>query len=243
MRVGSGSEVVIGQRTQAAPGRSVVLPPADAALVGQANRALAARGVHWRFGEPGTPGLIGSSVLGGIAGVAVSRRFRIAAGDGGGGTATRTGAGDDTTTLATVNGEPWLVRDGDVLLAGSRLDTAWTALPASPAFVPFLDALANRLARGEASVSEAEGAAGVRFQVRGTDTVGATVHGPDPRESDLTPASTDIVRRSLGAVVLDEARFAAERFAGTHRADASGLVLALALLVAAVELGVATLTH
>ena len=238
-RVGSGSEVVIGERTQAAPGRSVVLPPADPALVGQANRALAARGVHWRFGEPGTPGPIASSILGGIAGIAVARRYRIAPANGGGGR----GTGNDTTTLATVNEEPWLVREGDVLLVGSRLDTAWTALPASPAFVPFLDALVNRLARGEAFVVEAEGAPGVQFHVRGTDTVGATVYGPDPRESDLTPASADNVRRSLGAAVFEEARFAAERFAGTRRADASGLLLALALLVAAVELGVATLTH
>ena len=247
-RVGSGSEVVIGERTQAGPGRSVVLPPADPALVGQANRSLAARGVHWRFGEPGTPGPIASSMLSGIAGIAVARRYRIAPVNGGGGRGTTDGGdggegGDDTTTLATVNDQPWLVRDGDVLLVGSRLDTAWTALPASPAFVPFLDALVNRLARGEALVVEAEGAPGVQFRVRGTDTVGATVYGPDPRESDLTPASVDDVRRSLGAAVFEESRFAAERFAGTHRADASGLLLALALLVAAVELGVATLTH
>jgi hypothetical protein len=244
-RVGSGNEVVIGERTQAAPGRSVVLPPADPALVGQANRALAARGVHWRFGEPGTPGPIASSMLGSIAGIAVGRRYQIAPVNGGGGRGTTDGGdgADDTTTLASVNEQPWLVRDGDVLLVGSRLDTAWTALPASPGFVPFLDALVNRLARGEALVVEAEGAPGVQFHVRGTDTVGATVYGPDPRESDLTPASVDNVRRSLGAAVFEESRFARERFAGTHRADASGLLLALALLVAAVELGVATLTH
>src|SRR5207244_4076968 len=119
--------------------------------------------------------------------------------------------GNDTTTLATVNEEPWLVREGDVLLVGSRLDTAWTALPASPAFVPFLDALVNRLARGEALVVEAEGVPGVQFHVRGTDTVGATVYGPDPRESDLTPASADNVRRFLGAAVFEEPRFVAQR--------------------------------
>jgi hypothetical protein len=145
--------------------------------------------------------------------------------------------------IASVNGDPWLVGDGDVILLGSRLDTSWTALPASPAFVPFVDALVNRLARGETTVAEAEGASRVDFRTRGTDTVGATVYGPDPRESDLTPTPADLVRRTIGAEVLDDARFAAERFAGTRRVDVSGVLLAFALLIAAVELGVATLTH
>jgi hypothetical protein len=81
--------------------------------------------------------------------------------------------------------------------------------------------------------------------VRGGDTVGATVFGPDPRESDLTPATPDQVAVAFGptALVLDDARLAAQRFAGTRRADLSGLLLALALLLAAVELGVATLTR
>src|SRR3989475_1813079 len=105
--------------------------------------------------------------------------------------------GDDSTVLATVNGEPWLVRDGSVLLLGSRLDTAWSALPASPAFVPFVDALVNRLARGEAPISEVEGAPRVEFRMRGADTVGATVYGLDPRESDLTPASPVLVHEVL----------------------------------------------
>src|SRR5438094_5502836 len=101
----------------------------------------------------------------------VTRRYRIetVTGDAGRGTSA------DTTVLATVNGEPWLVRDGSVLLLGSRLDTGWTALPASPAFVPFMDALVNRLARGEAPISEVEGAARVEFRIRGAGTVGATV--------------------------------------------------------------------
>ena len=135
-----------------------------------------------------------------------------------------------------------LQRGGDVLLLGSRLDTAWTALPAAPAFVPFVDALVNRLARGEAPVAEAEGASRVEFRTRGADTVGATVYGPDARESDLTPTPPDLVRRTIGAEVLEDARFGAELFAGTRRVDVSGMLLALALLVAAVELGIATLT-
>jgi hypothetical protein len=153
------------------------------------------------------------------------------------------GTGNDTTVLATVNGEPWLVRDGSVLLLGSRLDTAWTALPAAPAFVPFVDALVNRLARGEAPVSEVEGAPRVEFRTRGADTIGAIVSGLDPRESDLTPASPALVHDVLGAEVLDGAAFAAAGFAGAGRRDGSGLLLVLALLIAVGELGVATRTR
>jgi hypothetical protein len=145
--------------------------------------------------------------------------------------------------LATVNGEPWLVRDGRVLVLGSRLDTGWTALPAAPAFVPFIDALVNRLARGEAPISEVEGAPRVEFLTRGADTVGATVYGLDPRESDLTPASPALVHDVLGAELLDEGAFVAARFAGAGRRDGSGLLLMLALLSALVELAVATRTR
>jgi hypothetical protein len=149
--------------------------------------------------------------------------------------------------LATVNGEPWLVRSGNVVVLGSRLDTAWTALPAAPGFVPFLDALVNRIVAGEAEVSAAEGAPRVAFRMRGADTIGATVFGPDARESDLTPATTALAIAALGgrdhADVLTADQFAAERFSGTRRADVSGMLLVLALLLAAAELGVATRTR
>jgi hypothetical protein len=92
-------------------------------------------------------------------------------------------------------------------------------------------------------VGGAEGAARVEFEVRGVDTVGATVYGTDPRESDLTPAPSGLVQETLGARALDEARFAATRFSGAGRTEVSGWLLTLALLVALVELGVATLTH
>jgi len=54
-----------------------------------------------------------------------------------------------TGVLATVNGAPWIVRGGNVVLLGSRLDPAWTDLPVSAGFMPFMDVLLNRLARGE----------------------------------------------------------------------------------------------
>jgi len=44
-------------------------------------------------------------------------------------------------------------------------------------------------------------------------------------------------------VLLSDARFAAERFAGTRRADTSSMLLVLALILAAAELAVATRTR
>jgi len=238
-RVRRGTEVAIGDRPEAGTLVSVVVPPAEPALIGQANRALTARGGRWHFGSAGTPGSIAGAAVPAIAGLQVTRRYRIevVTGDAGRGT------GNDTTVLATVNGEPWLVRDGSVLLLGSRLDTAWTALPAAPAFVPFVDALVNRLARGEAHITEVEGAPRVEFRTRGADTIGAIISGLDPLESDLTPASPALVREVLGADVLDGAGFMAAGFAGAGRRDGSGLLLVLALLIAFGELGVATRTR
>ena len=149
--------------------------------------------------------------------------------------------------LATVNGEPWLVRSGDVVLLGSRLDTAWTALPAAPGFVPFVDALVNRIVIGEVAVASAEGAPRVEFRTRGADTIGATVFGPDARESDLTPATPALAISALGGKdrveVLSADRLSGERFSGTRRADFSALLLVLALVLAATEMRVATRTH
>jgi hypothetical protein len=234
-RIVEGRDVVISAGEAPAGARAIVQPPSDPALVGQANRALAARGVPWRWGPAGTPGPIAALELAVLNGVQVVRRYRLEGEQGADG------------VLATVNGEPWLVRSGGVVLLGSRLDTAWTALPAAPGFVPFVDALVNRIVAGEAEVASAEGAPRVEFRTRGTDTIGATVYGPDQRESDLTPAATSLAIAALGGKdrteVLDAEHFAAERFSGTRRADASGILLVLALLLAAVELGVATRTR
>lgn len=230
-RVAPGAEVTIGPDVGAA--RAIVTPPADPARLGVINRAIASHGGHWRFGAPGTPGPLvpRAEALRLVAGIGVVRRYRL---DGGG-----VGA-DSGAVLATVNGEPWAVRDGGMVLIASLLDTAWTALPASPAFVPLVDALVNVVARGELPVGVAEGAPGVAFAVRGSDTTGVTVTGPDPRESDLTPASPALLRLALGAELYAAADLPREAFAGNRRADASGLLL-LALLLAGAEWGVATL--
>jgi aerotolerance regulator-like protein len=239
-RVREGRDVIISDGDAPLGGsHAIVLPPADPALLGQANRALAARGVPWRWTQLATPGPIRSAGLPSLNEVGVTRRYRL---EGAG-----SGERGADSTLATVNGDPWLVRSGAVVLLGSRLDTSWTALPAAPGFVPFIDALVNRVVIGEADVASGEGAPRVEFRIRGTDTIGATVYGPDARESDLTPARTAVVTTALGGGdrvgVLSADQFGAERFSGRRRADASGMLLLLALLLAAVELGVATRTR
>jgi hypothetical protein len=142
-RIARGAEVTLGRLGR---GSSIVQPPEDGAQIGALNRSLAARGVAWRYGTPILePVTTDSGPL--VGRVRVLRRYRLEAAESG-----RTGV------LATAGGSPWLVRTGEVVLLGSRLDPAWTDLPVSAGFMPFMDALVNRLARGE--VSLADGAPG-----------------------------------------------------------------------------------
>jgi len=142
-RIGRGREVTFGR---VAAGSSIVQPPEDGAAIGALNRALAARGAAWHYGAPVLePAMTDSGPL--IGRVRVLRRYQLQPAESG-----RTGV------LATAGGAPWLVRTGNIVLLGSRLDPAWTDLPVSAGFMPFMDALVNRLARGE--VSLADGAPG-----------------------------------------------------------------------------------
>jgi hypothetical protein len=144
-----GGRVVPGADLSAGalgPGPSLVFPPADPAQVGAVNRALAARGVTWQFGTLVTvPGVTDSSAL--LGSERLTRRYELKS----------VGSGE-TGVLVRAGGAPWLVRSGEVVLIGSRIDPAWTSLPLSARFVPLLDALVNRIVRGEiASVSAAPG--------------------------------------------------------------------------------------
>src|SRR5437867_1060407 len=78
-------EGVIGGRPEPGARVTIVGPPADPALIGQTNRARAARGGRWRFATAGTPGPIAGLVLPTIAGLQVTRRYRIATRTGGAG--------------------------------------------------------------------------------------------------------------------------------------------------------------
>jgi hypothetical protein len=147
-RILPGQEVTLGRL---APGTSVVQPPDDPAELGALNRALAARGVGWSYGTLSTEPAFSDS--GAVVGrQRVVRRYTLQSGGSG-----RTGV------LATVNGAPWIARGGNVILLGSRLDPAWTDLPVSAGFMPFMDVLLNRLARGEVVLEQ--GAPGDPVQV------------------------------------------------------------------------------
>ncbi|HET8650469.1 MAG TPA: BatA and WFA domain-containing protein [Gemmatimonadales bacterium] len=139
-RLARGSDVSLGTL---GGGASVVMPPSDPALIGALNRRLAARGVTWRFGDlVERPEVADSGRL--VGRVKVQRRLTLEPST----------AGSRTGVLATVGGDPWIVRSGNVILIGSRLDPEWTGLPVSAGFVPFLDALLNRTARGDLDLLE-----------------------------------------------------------------------------------------
>jgi hypothetical protein len=138
-RIARGDEVRFGRLGR---GSSVVQPPADPAGLGALNRALAARGVGWSYGVPALEPVTTDS--GPVVGrVRVARRYLLQP----------TGSGR-TGVLATAAGQPWIVRSGDVVLLGSRLDPEWTELPLAAGFMPFMDLLLNRLARGEVRIAQ-----------------------------------------------------------------------------------------
>ena len=138
-RIARGDEVTFGRLGR---GGSVVQPPDDPAAVGALNRALAARGLGWSYGRLALQATTTDS--GAVLGrVRVSRRYVLQS----------TGSGR-TGVLATAAGEPWIVRSGDVVLLGSRLDPGWTELPLAAGFMPFMDLLLNRLARGEVVIAQ-----------------------------------------------------------------------------------------
>lgn len=233
------------------PGASVVQPPEDRAGLGAVNRALAGRGVPWRFGDP-APGAASTDSGAVIGREAVSRRYAL------------DGPPTGRDVLVTVLGTPWLVRSGNVLLIGSRLDPGWTDLPVSADFVPFVDFLANRAVRGELALLDASpgqnvplpsGATGLSrggttrsvqgndlyrptetglsFLLNGRDTIGALAVNLDPRESELTRASDGAIRQLWpDARITTIGRAREATYAAGGRADLRGWVLGLAALLA-----------
>jgi hypothetical protein len=138
-RIVPGHGVTLGRLGR---GASVVQPPEDPAELGALNRALAARGVGWSYGSLSIQPEFSDS--GAVVGrQRVMRRYALQS----------TGSGR-TGVLATVNGSPWIARGGELVLLGSRLEPAWTDLPVSAGFMPFMDLLLNRLVRGEAALDQ-----------------------------------------------------------------------------------------
>lgn len=134
-RLRRGTEISLGLLGN---GPSIVAPPEDPAALGALNRALERRGIGWRFGTlSATPAVSDSGPL--LGRVAISKRYLLQPAR----------ASATAGTVITAGGTPWLVRDGNVVLIGSRFDPSWTGLPLGAGFMPFMDALVNRLARGQ----------------------------------------------------------------------------------------------
>ncbi len=257
-RVARGGDVTLAAHL--GPGRTILVPPAEGALVGGINRALAARGVSLRFGEEVRGEWRAESELLEVGDARVYRRYRLR------------GAG---AVIASTGGEPWIVREGEVVIVGSRLEESWTSLPVSAGFLPFLDGIINRSigsgalrvgATPSATVTLPPGAVwlltpagrmpvpgdrrirapavpGVYFMVgAGGDTVGALEVNHDPAESLLAPASREALEATFGpdVTLLGEEALERELFRAARRADLSAFLLALAVVLALVELAVAT---
>lgn len=139
-RIAEGGEVTLGRLAR---GNSIVLPPEDPAALGALNRALAGRGIGWSFGPLSLEPVFSDSGPA-VPKVRVLRRYRL-----------QPTASGRTGVLATAAGSPWMVRSGNVVLLGSRLEPAWTELPVAAGFMPFMDLLLNRLARGEVTLVDA----------------------------------------------------------------------------------------
>jgi hypothetical protein len=256
-RIVRGQGVTLGRLGR---GSSVVQPPEDPAQVGALNRALAARGVRWSYGDLSIEAEFSDS--GAVVGRhRVLRRYVLQPVGGG-----RTGV------LATVKGTPWIARAGDVVLLGSRLEPSWTELPVSAGFMPFMDLLLNRLARGEIAIEQSsvgdpvqlpdlvsevrqgengrqvEGGglfrptgSGVHFLLAGRDTIGALSVNPDPRESQLNRAPDSQARRLWqGARIISLGETAEVAFSSASRSDLRGPLLWMALLVGMLEAGLAS---
>jgi hypothetical protein len=155
-RIRSGEGIRLGGL---GPGMSVVVPPPDPAQIGAVNRALAARGVAWHLGSLVVAAGRTDSNAFLPTREAIAQRVTLESG----------GSGE---VLVTVDGAPWLVRSGEVLLLGSRLDPAWTALPFSAGFVPFIDAVLTRASRGEPATADL--VVGEAFRI--PERVNAIVH-------------------------------------------------------------------
>ncbi len=136
-RLARGDELVVGRL---GAGRSIVEPPADQAELGALNRALEQRGVGWTYGDLITGAEVTDSGPG-LGRERVTRRYAL-----------EPAASGRTGVVARVNRQPWIVRSGDVVLLGSRLEPEWTSLPLSAGFMPFMDHLLNRAARGEVAL-------------------------------------------------------------------------------------------
>ena len=170
-RVDSGDQVFLGGVSPS--GVSVVFPPSDPALLGALNRTLSRYAVDWRYEEVMQGEWELSDESGLVDGIEVFRRHRLV------------GTG---SVYATVSGDPWLVRGGNVVLVASRMEPEWTRVPVSAAFVPFVDLIINRIAAEEAWIVKASPGDVVELPVGAS-----TVLGSSSTEVTTVPTNRRIV--------------------------------------------------
>ena len=254
---GPGGVVVAG--AEGARSAAVLLfAPRDPVSLGAANRALAARGIGWRFGsrvervEP----VHGS----GVAGIESRYRYLL----------DRVGAAP-ADTLATVRGQPWIVAGADWVLVASPADTAATTLPLRAAFLPWLlDVISQRLAgapgqaydvlpgqrveippnavsldgsrdrarqAGASTIVAPDRTGAWRWRDEAGNVVGVLLVNPDTAESRLEWTDAAALARSTGARVEADQVVAVEAaLEAPGRRPIGGWLLALAAVALLAEL-------
>lgn len=181
-RAAQGAGIVIAAADAATSLPALLLAPSDPVRLGAANRNLARLGIPWRFGAPMTAPAVARGNR--LDDVGITHRYRLVA-----------GGAAPADTLATANGEPWIVGGAGYVLAASPLDPAATNLPLRAAFLPWLaDVLGQRLGAPAGDV-------GIPI----TTEPGATI---------ILPAGVDAIESASGArrsVIGDHLTAPAER--------------------------------
>lgn len=144
---GAGIEVAPATELASGPRPALVTPPVQPARLGAANRALARRGIPWRFAEVRGGGRLDAPAA--LAGIRVHMAYELVQTDA---------AGFDT--IAMHDGRPWAVggtaAGEPYVVVASPLVPEASELPVRAAFVPWIATLlTQRLAAGEGDVVSA----------------------------------------------------------------------------------------
>jgi hypothetical protein len=257
-RARAGNGVFVGTATRARQ-PALLFAPQNPLQVADANRALAAARIPWRFGERRSgPAPLRGEDLDGATATSWYTLERSAS------------ATDEVDTLARVGAAPWAVAGDDYVLVASAADADATDIFVRADFVPWLDRLvgerltvASGVARdvaptarvtvpvGVTAIELPDGSvrnaragdqfsvpstAGVYFWRRGAARAGALVVNPEASESDLLTLTPDslsalvgVVRAEASPSALARAAFAAS---GRRALDSPLLLTALLLLIA-----------
>jgi hypothetical protein len=202
-RVRRGTQIHVLPADNAIQLPALIAAPLDPVRAVAANHALERAGIPWRLGERMSDSMTAradSAFFGGALPPEVFVRYRL--------TLLAADTASAIDTLASVNGEPWMVAgDGYVLLA-SALDPAHTALPVSAAFIPWLERmLAHRLTSDAIGVIEAQTGDTIRLPPW-ADGVESATSAAHRRVAFDVPAVHFLTRNGVraGAIVVNPPR-------------------------------------